>query len=491
MPLRLWRILKSHSFRNQVVEGTGMRQASAARTFLQAAAAFGSIYLTRALLKRAEEREVNAGIATGKRFLVLGGGFAGAAVAQELAHLLHGEANGEITLIDADNYLLFTPMLTEAAGGAIEPRHIVSPMRSLNARVTFIQGAIQKIDIASRSVDVEIGAGHLEPHVRTFTADHLVVALGSTVNFHSTPGVQEHAIGMKRLEDASAAFERVSACLEQAVLEEDAEKQRELLCFVVGGGGYTGVETMAAINDLARMSARNMRRLEPDRIRTVLVHGGSRLMPEITPELAEYATGKLRGHGVEIRLNSRIKAAGPDFVQLADGERIPTRTLIWAAGVMPNPLLDTVAAEKGTHRGLLVDSCCRVPGHEGVWALGDCAEVPQPDGKGTYAPTAQNATREGVLVARNIVAALQGKPAQPFRYTPVGELALVGHRSGVARIYGVNVSGLLAWAMWRAIYLAKMPSLAQQTRILSDWLLDIIAGQPPVPLSTGAHKAVP
>ncbi len=464
-----------------------MGQQSASRALLGAGAALASVYLTRAVLKRAEEREANAGIAAAKRFLVVGGGFAGTAVAQELARLLHGEDNGEITLIDADNYLLFTPMLTEAAGGAIEPRHIVSPMRSLSPRVRFVQGYIKTIDVASKTVEVDTGAGHLEPRTRTFTADHLVVALGSTVNFHDTPGVQENAIGMKRLEDASAAFERVSACLEQASLEEDAAKQRELLTFVVGGGGYTGVETMAAINDLARMSVRKSPRMQP--IRTVLVHPGDRLMPEITPELAEYATGKLKEHGVEIRLNASIDAAGPDFVQLKGGERIPTRTLIWAAGVMPNPLLNTIAAEKGKHRGLVVDSSCRVPGHTGVWALGDCAEIPQPDGKGTYAPTAQNATREGVLVARNIVAALRGKPALPFRYTPVGELAIVGHRSGVARVYGANFSGLLAWAMWRAIYLAKMPSLGQQARILSDWLLDVVAGQPPVPLSTGTRKA--
>ncbi len=466
-----------------------MGQSSVPRTLLSAGAALASVYAARAILKRAEERERNAGVAAGKRFLVLGGGFAGTAVAQELARLLHGEANGEITLIDADNYLLFTPMLTEAAGGAVEPRHIVSPMRSLSQRVTFVQGEIKSIDIASRSVKVETGAGRLEPRTRTFTGDHLVIALGSTVNFHSTPGVQENAIGMKRLEDASAAFERVSACLEQASLEEDAAQQQALLTFVVGGGGYTGVETMAAINDLARMSARKLPRMVPDRIRTILVHPEDRLMSETSPELADYAMRKLKEHGVEVQLNASIEAAGPDFVQIKDGERIATRTLIWAAGVMPNPLLDMVDAKKGKHRGLTVDSSCRVPEHPGVWALGDCAEIPQPDGKGTYAPTAQNATREGALVARNIVASLHGKPPLPFRYTPVGELALVGHRSGVARVYGANFSGLLAWAMWRAIYLAKMPSLAQQARILSDWLLDIVAGQPPVPLSTGGRKA--
>ena len=468
-----------------------MGQASTARTLARAGAALASVYLTRALLQSAEQRERNRGVARGKRFLVLGGGFAGAAVAQELAHLLHRSDNGEITLVDADNYLLFTPMLTEAAGGAIEPRHIVSPLRSLHSRVNFVQGQITKVDVATKTVEIETGAGEIPLQTRKLKADHLVIALGSVVNFHGTPGVAENAIGMKQLSDASAAFERVSSCLERAVLEADEQKQRELLTFVVGGGGYTGVETMAAINDLARMTARKFPRMEQKQIRTVLIHPGDRLMPEISPELSAYATGKLKEHGVEVILNASISETGADFVQIKGGERIRTRTLIWAAGVMPNPLLNSINAPEGKHRGLVVDSCCRVEGHSGVWALGDCAEIPEPGGKGTYAPTAQNATREGKLVARNIVAALQGKPPQPFRYTPVGELALVGHRSGVARVYNHNFSGLLAWAMWRAIYLAKMPSLSQQARILSDWIFDVVAGQPPVPLSTGTYKATP
>ncbi len=393
--------------------------------------------------------------------------------------------------MDADNYLLFTPMLTEAAGGGIEPRHIVSPLRSLHSRVTFVQAQITKIDVEAKTVEVETGAGQLYPETRSLAADHLVIALGSVVNFHGTPGVAEHAIGMKQLGDASAAFERVSSCLERASLEKDVQKQRELLTFVVGGGGYTGVETMAAINDLARMTARAFPQTAQDQVRTILVHPSGRLMPEISPELSTYATEELKKHGVEVMLNASISEAGADFVQIQGGERIATRTLIWAAGVMPNPLLNGIYAPKGKHRGLVVYSCCRVEGKKGVWALGDCAEIPEPDGKGTYAPTAQNATREGKLVARNIVASLRGKEPQPFRYTPVGELALVGHRAGVARVYGRNFSGLLAWAMWRAIYLAKMPSISQQARILSDWLLDVVAGQTPVPLSTGVRKSQP
>ena len=170
------------------------------------------------------------------------------------------------------------------------------------------------------------------------------------------------------------------------------------------------------------------------------------------------------------------------------GERLPTRTLIWAAGVTPNPLLEGVSAAKGKHHGLVVNACCQVSGHTDLWALGDCAEIPTPDGQGTYAPTAQNATREGKLVGKNIVRALHGAPLKPFRFTPLGELALVGRRSGVARVYGVNFSGPLAWAMWRAVYLAKMPGFSQTARILTGWVLDALTGRPAVPLSSAVPQ---
>lgn len=460
----------------------------ALRTLGKTALAAGAVYGTWTALREAEQREQNAALGQGKRFLVLGSGFAGAAVAQELARLLPGECNGEILLVDMDNYLLFTPMLTEAAGGDVEPRHIVSPARRMHRRVDFVQGRVTDIDLEKKTVTVQAGAGPLRPDPRTYPCDHLVIALGSVVSFHGIPGAAEHAIPMKRLDDASTAFNRVSSCLERAALEDDAAKRRELLTFVVGGGGYTGVETMAAINDLVRSEVEKLPRIKPEEVRTLLVHPGSRLLEEITPDLAAYAMQKLQERGVEVRLKTGVKSVGEDFVEIDGGERISARTLIWAAGVTPNPLLEKLPAKKGKHHGVAVDGSCQVPGYNGVWALGDCAEIPEPDGKGTYAPTAQNATREGKLVAQNIVRSLRGEPLQPFRFTPIGELALVGRRTGVARVYGYNFSGFIAWAMWRAIYLAKMPGFGQQGRILSDWILDVIFGRTPVPLSSAEAK---
>ncbi len=465
-----------------------MSGTSAVRTVGRTALAAAAVYGTWAVLRRAEEREQNASVAQGKRFLVLGSGFAGTAVAEELARLLPGADNGEILLIDTNNYLLFTPMLTEAAGGELDPRHIVSPVRRMNARVNFVQGRITAIDLVTRTVQVQAGAGSLEPVPRSYSGDHLVIALGSVVSYHGLPGIEEHSIGMKRLEHATQAFHRVSTCLEQASIEDDPAKRRELLTFVVGGGGYTGVETMAAINDLVRTEVERVPTLQPSEVRTLLVHPGDKLLPEITDDLGRYTLEKLKERGVEVRLNTSINSAGEDFVEIGKGERIPTRTLIWAAGVTPNPLLANLPAQHGKHHGLTVGSDCQLPEHPGVWALGDCAEIPEPDGKGTYAPTAQNATREGTVVAQNIVRTLHGKATEPFRFTPIGELALVGRRTGVARVYGYNFSGFIAWAMWRAIYLAKMPNIGQQGRILSDWILDVVFGRSPAPLSSTDTK---
>ena len=186
--------------------------------------------------------------------------------------------------------------------------------------------------------------------------------------------------------------------------------------------------------------------------------------------------------GVEIRLNTEIVGAGADYVELKGGERIATHALIWAGGVRPNPLVETLSAARGKHGGLTVDACCAVSGQPGLWALGDCAEIPEAEAPKTYAPTAQNAMREGVQVARNIVAVLRGEEPQPFVYTPIGELALVGKRSGVAQVFGFQFSGPLAWAMWRMVYWAKMPDARQRVRILLDWTLDVVFGRNPIDL---------
>lgn len=443
-------------------------------------------YVTWKLLDQRSEVRHNAAVAIGKRIVILGAGFGGTGVAAELARLLPDPANGEITLVDEDNFLLFTPMLTEATGAEVDPRHVAVPVRKLSKRIHFVQGSVKSVDLAAKSVKLEVGSEGLDPGEIEIEADHLVIALGSVVNFHHVPGVAEHALGVKRLEDAAGICERVLGCLQRAALEEDATRRRALLTFVVAGGGYTGVETIAAINDLVRDEAAKSGTAKNEEIRTILINPGDRLLHETSPELAEYAARKLQEHRVEVRMHTTITGASADAVDIKPGERIPCYTLIWAAGVEPNPVASDLPCAKGKHGGIKVDGTCRVAEYPGVWALGDCAEIPNPEQgeHATYAPTAQNAMREGTLVARNIVRSLNGAPLHTFRYKPVGQLALVGKHSGVARLWGINLSGLPAWAMWRAVYLAKIPGAAQKVRVASDWMLDLLFGRDPIASSS-------
>ncbi|MDQ2775699.1 MAG: NAD(P)/FAD-dependent oxidoreductase [Acidobacteriota bacterium] len=428
----------------------------------------------------------NKALANGKTFVIAGAGFAGLAAASELARLFPDADNGKIILLDEDNYLLFTPMLTEAAGGELETRHIVHSLEDVSKRIQFVEGTVEEIDLAAKTVTVATGAKGSGSSKTLYRADHIVIALGSVTNFHGISGLAETAIPMKKLQDAAAVCNRAIACLQRASTEEDPGKRKELLTFVVAGGGYTGVETMAALNDLVRDGVGKYPNITDKDVRTLLIDPGDRLLMEITPDLTAYAESKLKERGVEIRMQTKVSGATATYVEIEGKERIPARTLIWAAGVKPSPLAEQLPCKKGKHGGIAVNADFQLPGHPQIWALGDCAEIPHADGKGFYAPTAQNATREGKLVARNILATLQGRKPKAFDYTPVGELALVGKHFGVARLYGHNFSGPIAWAMWRAVYLAKMPGARQKARILSDWLLDLIFGREPISLDPSA-----
>lgn len=463
--------------------------------FVLCAAGAAAAYAGWKLIRRARLERLNKDLPRGGRILIVGAGFAGTNAARELAKLLPRPEHGEITLVDEDDYQLFTPMLTEAAGGEVEARHIARPFRDLPARITFERGRVIEIGLADRKVTLTSATGNGDStkrdkndkadnasesgeNKRTLKADHLVIALGSVPNFHDIPGVAEHSLTVKSLGDAAAIRDHVLKTLERADAEPDGDGRRASLTFVVGGGGFTGVETMAAVNDLARARVEGYPHVQKKDIRALVVTPEGRLLPELTAELAAYAQRKLEERGVEVRLKTKITGAGEGYVELEGGERIETRTLIWAGGVKPNPVAERLDCRHGKQGGIVVDECCRVPDRPGVWALGDCAEIPKANSKGTYSPTAQNATREGALVARNIVATLRGQGPKPFRYRPVGELALVGRHAGVARVYGFNFSGLPAWLLWRAVYWAKMPGGAQRVRILLDWLLDFAFGRP-------------
>jgi NADH dehydrogenase len=438
---------------------------------------------------KAVERRARPPLAPRQKIVIIGAGFGGMAAARTLADLLPAGDDADIVLVDRNDFLLFTPMLTEVAGGELDARHIVASPRQLSPRIRFEQATVERIDLTTRSVVLQSPIDG--SRTTTLTADSLVIALGAAANYHHIPGVQEHSVSIKTLRDAVGVRNRIMRCLEAAHVEADADVRKQLLTFVVAGGGFTGVETMAALNDLARSAARMFDTIRPSDITTVIVEPDSRLLQEVSAQLAYDAQEKLEQHGVRVMLNTKITSADAAGVSIDPGGRIAARTLVWAGGVRPNPLVETLNCQRGPHGGIVVEPSCAVAGHTGVWALGDCAEIPKPQSKGTYAPTAQNASREGALVGRNIVATLRGQPQQPFTFEPIGEVALVGRHAGVATLYGYRFSGLAAWAMWRAIYVAKMPAPAQRYRIVLDWMLDAIFGRPvaevpfapPAPLS--------
>ena len=410
----------------------------------------------------------NAGVAKGQRIVILGAGFAGVEAARELARLLPDENNGEIVLVNKDDYLLFTPMLTQAVGGRIEPNHIIVPLQSFSKRIKRVIGMVKNIDLHTRTVSLE-GAD-----TDTITADQLIICLGSSANFHHVPGAEKNATTMKTLEDAYGVRQSALSLVKAAARERNEEERKAMLTFVVAGGGYTGVETIAALNELVRESISRYTNLDESDVQMVIAEPTGRLMAETTADLAAYAQKQLERAGIRVLLKTGVKSAHDSTIELTNGEQIRARTFIWSAGIEPNTLAMQLDAPKGQHKGLQANDCLALENFSGVWAVGDNADVPQPNGKGNYGATAQNAIREGKLVARNVVRQLKGEPLRPFTYKPIGELALVGRYRGVALVYGFTFSGFIAWAMWRAVYWAKMPTIKQRLRVLADWCMDLL-----------------
>jgi NADH dehydrogenase len=309
-------------------------------------------------------------------------------------------------------------------------------------------------------------------HEHELSYDHLVLALGSVTNFFGLPGLEERALTMKSLGDAIALRNRLIEVLEEADFECAAAQRNDLLTILVAGGGFAGVETVAAANDFLREAIGAYPRLTVDMVRLVLVHSGTAILPELHPKLGHYAARVLSRRGVEVRLGTRVTGVSDDGVVLSDGTVIPARTIVWTAGTAPNPMLaDLPCAREGGR--VVADRCLRVTGWPGVWALGDCARVPDGNG-GFYPPTAQHALRQGRVLGRNIAAAIRGEEPRPFVFTTLGQLAAIGRRTGVANIMGANFSGFLAWWMWRTIYLSKLPGLDRKIRVALDWTLDLL-----------------
>ncbi len=406
----------------------------------------------------------------GSRVLILGGGFGGVSAAMRFEKEIRRNPGLRVTLVSQENFFSFTPMLHEVAASDLDITHIVNPVRKLLKRVDFLNADVRGIDLARKEVLISHGGdGHRHP----IAYDHLVLALGSVTNFFGIPGLAERALTMRTLGDAIVVRNRLIDHLEEADTECAAGIRRPLLTCVVAGGGFAGVETVGAMNDFVHHSLRFYRHLSHDMVRIVLIHPGDVLLPELDPKLGRYAATKLRERGVEVRTRVKVSGLTSDGVRLSDGTEIPARMLVWTAGTSPNPLLAGLACGKERGRAL-VDEHLRVPGFEGVWALGDCAHIPDVKKGGAHPPTAQHALREGRALARNVAASIRGERLRPFRFTTIGQLASLGRRTGVANILGVNFSGFAAWWLWRTIYLSKLPRMEKKVRVALDWTLDLL-----------------
>jgi NADH:ubiquinone reductase (H+-translocating) len=406
------------------------------------------------------------------KIVIAGGGFAGLYAAKYLDKTLACRDDVEVTLISRENFILFTPMLHEVAAGDLQPGDIINPLRRILRHVKIAEVDVLAIDLHNRLVRCTAGVVNRELN---FEFDHLLLALGSDTNFFGMQDLRDRAVTMKNLTDAALLRNRVVTFLEEASLEGDESARRELLTFVIAGGGFSGAETTGAINDFVRETVRYYPQLSEELIRIVVVHPGSYLLPELGEELGRYAERKLRERKVEVIKGPRVASYDGSLVALSDGTSIPAATLIWTAGVKPSACIASLPQEKERGR-LRVNEYLAVPGLPGVWAAGDCAAVPNPKTGQFHPPTAQHGLREGLLAAKNIEAAILGRPLKPFTFTTLGQLATIGRRTGVAMVFGIKFSGFIAWWLWRTIYLAKLPRLAKKLRVMMSWTLDLLFG---------------
>ncbi len=407
-----------------------------------------------------------------KHILILGGGFGGLYAAMYLDKTLAGDEDVTVTMVNRENFFLFTPLLHEVAASDLDITHIVSPARKLLKRADFFQGFVKRVDLDGKKVYVSHGQG-AEHHEHELGYTHLVIGLGSITNFFGTPGLAENSITMKSLGDAIHLRNRLISDLEQADFECFVDERPPLLNFVVAGGGFAGVETIGAVNDFLREAIKYYPHLDETLLRVVLVHPGAVVLPELGEELGLYAQEKLKERGVEIRLNTKVESAMDGEIVLSDGDRIKSYNLIWTAGNAPNPQIENLGCRKEKGR-ICTDEFMQVEGWENVWAVGDCAAIPDKKTGKNYPPTAQHAIRQGKVLAHNVKAAIRGGAKKPFEFSTIGQLAAIGRRTGVAKIFGYKFSGFVAWFLWRTVYLSKLPRFEKKVRVALDWTLDLV-----------------
>jgi NADH dehydrogenase len=405
-----------------------------------------------------------------RRVVIIGGGFGGAFTAKYLRR--HAPRNWEIELFNSTNYFVFQPLLPEVASGTISAPDAVTPLRLMLPGVKVRMADVVDVDRDAKKIHFLQGSKRIPLCI---AYDDLVLAVGQQTNLTRSPGFYEHSFCMRNLADAHQLRNHVIQCLEHADVTEDLELKRRLLTFVVAGGGFSGVETAGELVEMIHRTLQFYPNLQAKQIRTLLVQRGKRILPELSHRLAEYARKKLGKRGIQVLLDSSIRSATATAVYLGDGTRIDTQTLVTTVGNGPRPVTETLGIEL-QHGKIPVDEYLRVIGNEQVWSLGDAALIPlvtEPVSASDYAPpTAQFAVREARCLAKNIILAQKGKPLTRFSFRPKGSLASIGNYKAVAEVFGVRLSGLFAWLLWRGLYIGMLPGFSTRLRVALNWLFD-------------------
>ena len=414
-----------------------------------------------------------------QRIVIIGGGFGGAYCAQELEKRLRPGHGADILLINPTNYFIFTPLLMEAGTGSLEPRHAVVSLRSFIKSSSFKMGRLTTLDIAHQQIEVQLSSSELK---LTVPYDHLVLALGSVTNLPDVPGLIEYGYEMKSLSDAVALRDRAIHMLELAEAAGDPELSRRLLHFVVVGGNFSGVEVAGELHEYLQTASKVYPSLHPADCQVTLLERGDAILDPLGPELGSYAARKMQKRGIDIRFGETATSIEPERVILQSGEILDTDTVIWCAGVAPQSCLKHADLPSDNRGYILTERNLKVRGHDNVWAIGDCAVNHDPHGR-AYPATAQHAVAQGKHLARNLAAVLQGAEPTDCNIMNRGSLAALGCRTGVARMFGIKISGFLAWWLWRTVYLLKMPGWWRRLRVALDWTLDLFTRRDVVQLS--------
>jgi NADH dehydrogenase len=415
--------------------------------------------------------------------VILGGGFAGMATALRLERRLRRD-EASISLVSRENFTVFTPMLPEVSSGGLEARHIVTPIRAQLRRTKFLLGDVDGVDLAARTVVVEHS---ILGKRTTLEYDHLVFSLGSVTSTFGLPGVAERSLPLKTLEDADRLRNHVIAMLEVADVTKDPTERERLLTFVFVGGGFTGVEAAGEMVDFFKSVFPYYRSIARSELKVLLVEGGRKLLPDLQAGMGEYSAKALTRRHVDVLLGDIVKGIDEHGLRLASGRLLRAATIVWSAGVRPSPLIAQLGL--ATHRGaIVVNADMSVKDRPGLWAIGDCASIPDRDGK-PYPGTAQHAIREGPTLADNIVATLRGTPTKPFRYTTIGMMASLGGERGVAGLWGrFLLTGFVAWFVWRTYYLLRLPGIDRRFRVALDWTLGLVFRRDIAELRVYSHR---